>query len=245
MKRAADIMADFHRLPIADLDTITNGRKVTILAPHADDESLGCGGLIAELTARSQPPVVVIVTDGTGSHPSSVAYPAPRLRELREQEALAAVSILGVPGDHLNFLRVRDTATPTCGPEFYSIVHRVEHLMCRYSSDILCAPWLYDPHGDHEATQIIARAAATRTGAMLLSYPVWGWLLEDDIQLPDAPIVGWRLNIEKHLELKRRAICAHASQYTNLIDDDPNGFRLPADLLSVFASPYEIFLHTL
>jgi hypothetical protein len=65
------------------------------------------------------------------------------------------------------------------------------------SSDTLCAPWLYDPHGDHEATQI-ARAAAMCTGAMLLSYPVWGWLLEDDIQLPDAPIIEWWLNVQKH-----------------------------------------------
>jgi hypothetical protein len=47
------------------------------------------------------------------------------------------------------------------------------------------------------------------------------------------------------LELKRRAIAAHASQYSGLITDDPRGFRLPADLLSVFEQPYEVFLRTL
>jgi LmbE family N-acetylglucosaminyl deacetylase len=245
MKCSAEIIADFRRLPIANLETITNDRKVMILAPHADDESLGCGGLIAELTASGQSPVVVIVTDGTGSHPSSPSYPASRLRELREREALSAVNLLGVPGHHLNFLQVRDTAVPKSGPEFFSIVRRIQGLMDKYNSDLLCAPWLYDPHGDHEATQIIARAAATNTGATLLSYPVWGWLLEDDIHLPDAPIAGWRLDIRRHLELKRRAISAHASQYSNLIDDDPSGFKLPANLLSVFTSPYEIFLRTL
>jgi LmbE family N-acetylglucosaminyl deacetylase len=126
MKRAVDTIVNFRRLPIANLGTITNGRKVTVLAPHGDDESLGCGGLIAELAAIGRPPVVVIVTDGTGSHPPSVAYPAPRLRDLRENEALAAGTILVVPGDHLNFLQVRDTAIPTSGPESYSFVHRVE-----------------------------------------------------------------------------------------------------------------------
>jgi LmbE family N-acetylglucosaminyl deacetylase len=245
MKRAAEILADFRRLPIATLETITNGRKVMILAPHADDESLGCGGLIAGLAASGQSPVVVVITDGTGSHPSSRSYPASRLRDLREREALAAVNLLGVPGDHLNFLQVRDTAVPKSGPEFSWIVRRIEGLMDKYSSDLLCAPWLYDPHGDHEATQIIAREVAINTGVTLLSYPVWGWLLEDDIHLPDPPIAGWRLDIRRHLELKRRAISAHASQYSNLIDDDPNGFKLPANLLSVFTSPYEIFLRTL
>jgi hypothetical protein len=42
-----------------------------------------------------------------------------------------------------------------------------------------------------------------------------------------------------------RAIAAHASQYSDLIADDPNGFRLPPELLSVIDLPYEVFLHTL
>jgi LmbE family N-acetylglucosaminyl deacetylase len=174
----------------------------------------------------------------------SRAYPAPHLRVLREREALRAVTILGVPANHLIFLHLRDTATPKFGPEFDSTVGTIEYLMCRHGTDVLCAPWLYDPHGDHEAAQLIARAAATRTGAMVLSYPVWSWLLEDDTQLPAAPIEGWRLNIRNHLDLKRRAIAAHASQYSDLIVDDPSGFRLRAELLSVFDSPYEVFIRT-
>ena len=244
MRRAADIISDLRHLPIASVDTITNGSNVMVLAPHADDESLGCGGLIAELTAKGRPPMIVIVTDGTGSHPSSVEYPAPRLCALREQEALSAITILGVPADHLTFLGLRDTATPKSGPEFDATAVAIECLMRRLGTAVLCAPWLYDPHGDHEAVQLIARAAAARTNATLLSYPVWGWLLEHDTQLPVAPIEGWRLEIRKHLDLKRRAIAAHASQYSDLILDDPGAFRLPARLLSVFESPYEVFLRT-
>jgi LmbE family N-acetylglucosaminyl deacetylase len=240
--RAADILSSLRQLPIATLDTITNSGSVMVLAPHADDESLGCGGLIAELVAKARPPMIVILTDGTGSHPLSREYPAPRLRALREQEALKAVTILGVPADHLVFLHLRDTATPKSGPKFLSTVGTIESHMRRHEIDVLCAPWLYDPHGDHEAAQLIASAAAMRTGATLLSYPVWGWLLEDDTRLPAVPIVGWRLDIRDHLELKRRAIAAHASQYSDLIVDDPTGFRLPAELLSAFDSPYEVFL---
>lgn len=215
-----------------------------ILAPHADDESLGCGGLIAELAANGRPPMVVIVTDGTGSHPLSIEYPARRLRALRESETLRAAAILGVPADHVIFLRLRDTAAPRSGPDFESAVATIEHLMRRHGTDVICAPWLHDPHGDHEAVQLIARASCARTGALLFSYPVWGWLLDDDTLLPVESISGWRLDIRRHLELKHKAIAAHASQYSDLIADDPSGFRLPTELLAAFDSPYEVFITT-
>jgi hypothetical protein len=43
-------------------------------------------------------------------------------------------------------------------------------------------------------------------------------------------------------QAKRNAVAAHASQYSTLIGDSPNGFRLPPELLSVFERPYEVFL---
>jgi len=245
MSRAADIFARLRALPLVGVDTIADNGAVMVLAPHADDESLGCGGLIIELAAKGRPPVIVIVTDGTGSHPLSRTYPPARLRALREREALQAVTILGLPAERLHFLRLRDTATPQCGPEFNSTVTAVANLMRDNGCRMLCAPWLYDPHCDHEGAQLIARAVTKRTGAELLSYPVWGWLLADETPLPDSLLEGWRLDIpQKHLALKRRAIAAHASQYSDLITDDPNGFRLPANLLSVFDQPYEVFLRT-
>ena len=41
--RAADALAAMRELPEADLDTIDGGEAALLLAPHADDESLGCG----------------------------------------------------------------------------------------------------------------------------------------------------------------------------------------------------------
>ena len=70
----------------------------------------------------------------------------------------------------------------------------------------------------------MARAAARVTGATVLSYPVWGWLLPEEMDLPNEPLEGWRLNIGMQMESKRRAVAAHASQYTDLINDDPKGF---------------------
>ena len=53
---------------------------------------------------------------------------------------------------------------------------------------------------------------------------------------------GRRLAIGPQLAAKRRAIAAHRSQYGDLIQDDPAGFRLPAGLLARFERPFETFL---
>ena len=48
----------------------------------------------------------------------------------------------------------------------------------------------------------------------------------------------------RHLARKRRAIDAHRSQTTELISDDPNGFRLTGTDLARFALPYEFFFES-
>ena len=84
-------------LPLVGIDTILQGRVPLILAPHPDDESLGCGGLIAQCCAAGTPPHVVILTDGCNSHPNSQTHPPERLRHLREEEAREALLLLGMP----------------------------------------------------------------------------------------------------------------------------------------------------
>jgi hypothetical protein len=92
------------------------------------------------------------------------------------------------------------------------------------------------------AAAMIGAAAARFTNVRLLAYPVWGWTLLPDRTVPDQRVCGWRLEIEVHLSAKRRAIAAHDSQYGALIHDDPAGFQLPGDLLSIFDQPWETFL---
>jgi LmbE family N-acetylglucosaminyl deacetylase len=168
------------------------------------------------------------------------------LRALRESEARRAVSILGLPVSRLHFLGLRDTAAPRCGPAFHKAVASISHLMRTYDCELICAPWLHDPHSDHEAAHLIARAVANVTSAKLLSYPVWGWLLPEETDLPDERISGWRLDIAAHMGAKRRAVAAHVSQYTDLISDDPNAFRLSTKLLSAMLDrPYEVLLRSL
>lgn len=231
-------------LPFAGLDTILGGRDPLVLAPHPDDESLGCGGLLAECVSNGAHPHVLVLTDGTGSHPNSPTYPAARLSAVREQETLEAVRRLGLAPDQVGFLSLRDTAAPLQGASFDAAVDVILVAIQNRRCGVLVAPWRHDPHCDHLAAHFMAAAAARRAGIPHLAYPVWGWTLPPHVWLDGPVLAGWRLDIARHLPAKRLAIAAHASQHSDLIQDDPAGFRLPSALLARFDQPYEVFLTT-
>jgi LmbE family N-acetylglucosaminyl deacetylase len=238
---AGTAQARMRALPLATLDPIAPGTAL-VLAPHADDESLGCGGMIAMLSACGRSPLIVGVTDGVGSHPSSPSYPPARLRAVREEEMRAAAGILGVAAERVHFLGLPDTRAPLAGPEFDAAVARVVSLVRAHGVETVFASWEHDPHCDHEATARLATAIAAATGVRLLFYPVWGWLLPAEQVLPIETIAGMRLDVTAMLPRKRAAIAAHRSQYSDLITDDPNGFRLPDALLATFEQPFETFI---
>jgi LmbE family N-acetylglucosaminyl deacetylase len=241
-RTAQDVLARMAALPFAGLDDILAPGPALLLAPHPDDETLGCGGLIAESCALGRELHVLIVTDGTGSHAGSRAWPAERLRALREREALQAVGELGLPADRIAFLGLRDTEAPHDGTALDEVVARIAAHATERGARTILATWRHDPHGDHAAVSRMGAAVARATRARLLEYPVWGWTLPPDQALDDAPVRGWRLDVTRHLPTKRRAIAAHRSQTTDLIDDDPNGFRLPDEFLALFTRPFEVFL---
>ena len=240
--KVKDLHEQWRALPPGTLDEVAGHRTCLVLAPHPDDESLGCGGLIAACCAAGRPPVVAILTDGCGSHPGSRAYPPERLAAIRKQEVTAAVGHLGLSIERLIFLGVTDTRAPRAGVAFERVTRHLAAWLTAFDCCTIFVPWRHDPHGDHEAAALIGEAAAHITNARLLAYPVWGWTLPADSTAQDHRIQGWRLEITAHLAAKRRAIATHRSQYGALIDDDPAGFELPTDLLRVFDQPWETFL---
>src|ERR1700687_1664156 len=75
--------------------------SVLVLAPHFDDEVLGCGGLLAQLTASGAGVRLLFLTDGGGGREAVAGRESYRQR--RRQEALAAAAVLGVSGcDYLD-----------------------------------------------------------------------------------------------------------------------------------------------
>ncbi len=217
-----------------------------VIAPHPDDESLGCGGTVALLRGRGQPVYVLFVSDGTRSHPNSPSYPAERLRQLREAEALEALQILNVPPENARFMRLKDRQVPTLEqPGFADAVRFVQNVLADVNPATVFVPWRRDPHPDHRASwQILNAALSGRTQRpRVLEYLIWLWELGNAADMPTRDeVVVWRVAIESVIEQRNRAIAAHRSQVTRMIDDDPTAFYLSPELLTHFDSPRELFL---
>lgn len=241
MVPASSVLDELRNLPLADPATLLGDRPVLVLAPHPDDESLGCGGLLAACRDRGCPCYVLVVTDGAGSHPRSRAYPPDKLAALRQAEATEAVAALGLNEAHIGFLGVPDGAAPHRGRLFEALVEKVAQYAGERQVGTVCTTWAHDPHPDHHATYRIGRRAAERIGARLFCYPVWGWTIPPHAWLPATPVRGIRLDIEGYLPAKRRAIACHRSQVSGLISDDPTAFRLSPEVLALFDGPYEVF----
>lgn len=238
--RRLSLLDDPERHELRPHHTARDLGRTVVLTPHPDDESLGCGGLLALLADARVPAHVVVVTDGTRSHPNSQAYPAPRFRALREVEAQRAVRQLG-HGSRIEFLRLPDSGLPDVGtPAFEAAADRVAAIVDDLRPETLLVPWRKDPHCDHEATWALAWARR-RPEVRWLEYPVWSWTAPDTAP-SEEHAAAWRLDIAPVAKQKALAIAAHRSQTTDLIADDPGGFRLRPDVLAHFQRPWELFL---
>ncbi len=240
--KAGAFFAAAAALPIGSLSDLTQGRGLLIVAPHPDDESLGCGGLIAEACQQGIDVRLLVVSDGVGSHPGSRRYPPPELRALREAETRHAASALALPSRAIRFLGLPDRHVPTRGEVADAACDAIVEAAEECHAGALCVTWCHDPHCDHvAAAELVSRARPRLTDLRIFSYPVWGWTLPPDVEVGRPPI-GLRLPVGQHLKAKAAAIASHVSQTTALIDDDPTGFRLMPDVLEHFSGPFELFL---
>ena len=100
--------------------TLTQEDRILILAPHPDDEVLGCGGVIQRAVAMGLPLRIVFFTYGDANqwsfavyrkHPVATTRGAEAMGAVRHNEALAAAKVLGVAPESLVFLGYPDFGT--------------------------------------------------------------------------------------------------------------------------------------
>lgn len=94
--------------------------RILILAPHPDDEVLGCGGVI-QAAVRLQIPVrLVFLTYGDNNewsffvyrkHPVLLPRAVRQMGLIRHDEAIQADSVLGIPANQITFLGYPDFRT--------------------------------------------------------------------------------------------------------------------------------------
>jgi LmbE family N-acetylglucosaminyl deacetylase len=211
---------------------------VAIIAPHPDDETLGCGGLIALLCEAGRRVSVIVVSDGSGSHPGSKQFPPDAMRRLRAAETLEAANILGLASANVSFMNLPDTAVPQAGADgFIPAVDAMQRLLTGF--DTVVAPFRGDAHGDHRASFEIAHRAALRRRAdpRLLEYVIWS-----GAAIP--PLPTWRVEVTSVLQRKRAAIACYRSQLGLIVPDDPTGFQLAPEFVERFLTPFEFYLES-
>ncbi len=237
-------LAQPHTLPLRSISDMATDR-VLVVAPHPDDETLGCAGAIALLTARGCKVRILVISDGSQSHPNSRKYPAPALQQLRKNETRSAMALLGVPKSEITFMQLPDSAVPAAEETNFNAAAAVCHAyLAATTPQLVLLPWRNDPHPDHRATWQIVTAALARCpfAPRTIEYPIWDWDRNQRRAIAEGIINPWRLDISPVIDLKQQAIAAYRSQTTDLIDDDPTGFRLSPEMLGNFTQPWEIYL---
>jgi LmbE family N-acetylglucosaminyl deacetylase len=161
--------------------------RVVVLAPHMDDEVLGCGGTIARHVRAQSEVSVVFLTDGR--HGGAVA--------LRKSEARRAADVLGVRTIH--FLDAEDSRLRHDS----LVAGRLRATLEQERPEIVYLPFFLESHPDHRATNSVL-FAATRGSTLRFEcrgYEVWTPLFPNCI-----------VRIDETLHLKRQAMECYASQ---------------------------------
>lgn len=205
------------RLPSIDILTLVpEGSRAVIIAPHPDDEVLGCGGLMQLLAAAGRPLQLISVTDGSASHPGSARWSVERLSVIRPQESAEALRRLGLPLHSLKWLRGGFVDNQVAADETQLCLFIERHLR---PNDVVFTTWREDGHCDHEAVGRASARAANNAGVTLYELPVWTW----HWATPEDAMVPWHrarkvLLTPALVARKRHAIHAFASQ----LEGDPH-----------------------
>jgi LmbE family N-acetylglucosaminyl deacetylase len=228
--------------------SFARSQKILVVAPHPDDETLGCGGLISLLAQGGSAFHIIFVTDGSASHRNSRAWPAARLAEQREMEACRALACLGIAAAPRLFLRLPDAHMPPPGDlRWDRAVATVCDVMRHFKPDLVLLHWRRDPHCDHRASWLLSQRALRKASIhpAILEYAIWlteFGAVEDHPRPGEAELV--RVDVSQTLASKRAAIAAHVSQITDLIGDDPDGFRLKPQTITRLTQQTEVFFRS-
>ena len=152
--------------------------RYAVIAPHPDDEALGCGGMIATACSAGAAVDVIFLTDGSAALPDHPEITPSQLSGVRAAEARAALAALGMTPGHAHFLGAPDSRLAhLVAAEQAHFVSALARLFALLRPDHVLLPWRHDGSSEHEAAFRLT-VAALRTAVpapRLLEYPVWAW----------------------------------------------------------------------
>lgn len=188
-----------------------------VVAPHPDDETLGCGGLIARQLQAGAPVHVVFVTDGEASHGNHPILTPAAVGERRRAEALAALGKLGAadPLAISTFLTAPDGAlNRLSSAETRRVVEALQRTVAAIRPDYMCVPYRHGGSSEHSAVFALTETVyAESRDAVLLEYPVWAWWNAFRLRPQLARgAQNFRLPLGDLRAVKQAALACHRSQ---------------------------------
>jgi N-acetylglucosamine malate deacetylase 1 len=171
--------------------------NVVVVAPHPDDEAIGCGGAICAHVARGDRVSAVFLTSGELGLKHLATGEA---WAVREREAAAAAQVLQLA--QLDFLRQPDWFL---GEHEASTAAGLRVVLQRERPGVIYVPHCREWHPDHQSATRVVRAALAGgavTTPRLLGYEVWTPLAAyDHVE-----------NIAPYMRQKLKAIRCYSSQ---------------------------------
>ncbi|GAA2971772.1 LmbE family N-acetylglucosaminyl deacetylase [Microbacterium terrae] len=224
-------------LPALDIDV----DDLIVVSAHPDDETLGAGGLMHQVSRREGRVTVVIATDGEASYPDSSTYSPTALAGRRRIELITALLAVA-PRARVHFLALPDGRLDASAADLeVALAAIIDASPGRPERALIAAPWSGDGHRDHRiAAESVSRVAGPR-GIRHVGYPIWLW----HWGLPED--VPWRLGYgldlsDEDREAKERALRAHVSQVARLSDAPGDEPIISSGMASHFARDRELFL---
>ncbi len=171
------------------------GEKVLVLAPHMDDEVIGCGGTLARHVAAGADVTVIFLTDGRqGGQPAAQSS----LGATRKREAEQALRALGV-----NKLVFFDAPDGALTEQAAGLGGRLKEVLRELKPELVYLPFFLEEHPDHRAASPLLAGAVQdlKIDFGCMGYEVWTPLFPNCF-----------VNIDETLELKKRSLMHYQSQ---------------------------------
>ena len=185
--------------------------KVLCIAPHADDETLGCGGLISKLRKSNIDVFIFVVTGpGEGKHP---IFKEDTWHQVRSEFKLA-IKELGNPNYNFGNL----PAAMLDHFETYKINNSISEIIQSYKPNVILIPSKNDLHKDHKIINYAARVASrpylecNKDIKLILEYEILSETNIYQLDMQEIFTPNFYVDISNTLENKLSAFKKYKSQ---------------------------------